>query len=175
MAIWFFLPAGVGNAAAVVAARLPILRRLEAPLDFGLTIRGKRLLGAHKTIRGLLVSIILATFTLWLQRSPLASNFASSTRPYELLPLFVLGPLLGLGAIGGDAVKSFFKRRRGLLPGVSWFPFDQIDYILGALLLTLPFVMLPVLTYVWAIIFWPLTHLVASAFGYMLHLKDSLI
>jgi CDP-diglyceride synthetase len=34
----------------------------------------------------------------------------------------------------GDAVKSFFKRRLGITPGKSWFPFDQLDFVLGAIL-----------------------------------------
>ena len=33
----------------------------------------------------------------------------------------------------GDLVKSFWKRRVRVAPGRSWFPFDQIDYAVGAL------------------------------------------
>lgn len=33
----------------------------------------------------------------------------------------------------GDAVKSFFKRQRDMPPGSSWFPFDQLDFVIGAL------------------------------------------
>lgn len=46
-----------------------------------------------------------------------------------------LGLLLGLGAVSGDAVKSFFKRRLGIAPGRPWVPFDQLDFQVGALLL----------------------------------------
>jgi len=49
-----------------------------------------------------------------------------------------LGPAQGLGAMTGDAVKSFFKRRRGIPPGARWLPADQLDFIVGALLLSAP-------------------------------------
>jgi CDP-2,3-bis-(O-geranylgeranyl)-sn-glycerol synthase len=41
--------------------------------------------------------------------------------------------LLGFGALAGDSIKSFFKRRVGVKPGKRWFPFDQIDFVIGAL------------------------------------------
>jgi CDP-2,3-bis-(O-geranylgeranyl)-sn-glycerol synthase len=47
----------------------------------------------------------------------------------------VLGLLFGLGAMGGDSVKSFIKRRIGIPPGRPWVPFDQLDFVLGALAL----------------------------------------
>ena len=45
-----------------------------------------------------------------------------------------IGFLLGIGAITGDSVKSFFKRRFNIKPGKPWIPFDQTDFIIGALL-----------------------------------------
>ncbi|MEM3153941.1 MAG: CDP-archaeol synthase, partial [Candidatus Woesearchaeota archaeon] len=39
----------------------------------------------------------------------------------------------GIGALLGDSIKSFFKRRLGILPGRPWIPFDQVDYAIGAL------------------------------------------
>ena len=37
------------------------------------------------------------------------------------------------GALGGDVIESFFKRRAGRNRGEDWIPFDQIDFILGVL------------------------------------------
>jgi len=37
------------------------------------------------------------------------------------------------GALIGDIVESFFKRRIGKVRGQDWIPFDQLDFILGAL------------------------------------------
>jgi len=49
-----------------------------------------------------------------------------------------LGVRFGIGAMAGDAVKSFFKRRVGIRPGQPWIPFDQLDFIVGALALVWP-------------------------------------
>jgi len=45
-------------------------------------------------------------------------------------------PIIGsicFGALIGDIIKSFFKRRIGKKRGQDWIPFDQIDFILGVL------------------------------------------
>jgi CDP-2,3-bis-(O-geranylgeranyl)-sn-glycerol synthase len=34
----------------------------------------------------------------------------------------------------GDSLKSWFKRRLGIVPGRRWIPFDQLDFVLGGLL-----------------------------------------
>jgi CDP-2,3-bis-(O-geranylgeranyl)-sn-glycerol synthase len=62
----------------------------------------------------------------------LAGGAAVAVEPGRWLSL---GFLLGLGAMAGDAAKSFFKRRLGIAPGHPWIPFDQIDFQIGALLL----------------------------------------
>ena len=49
-----------------------------------------------------------------------------------------LGLLFGVGAMAGDCAKSFFKRRLGIPPGAPWVPFDQLDFVLGALALVGP-------------------------------------
>ena len=49
-----------------------------------------------------------------------------------------LGLRFGIGAMAGDAVKSFFKRRADVPSGERWFPFDQIDFVVGALVLIWP-------------------------------------
>jgi CDP-2,3-bis-(O-geranylgeranyl)-sn-glycerol synthase len=37
--------------------------------------------------------------------------------------------------MGGDAAKSLVKRRLGIAPGKRWIPWDQVDFVLGALIL----------------------------------------
>ncbi|HSX36246.1 MAG TPA: CDP-archaeol synthase [Patescibacteria group bacterium] len=176
IALWFFLPAGIGNMAPIGAARFPGLRNLTAPIDCGKTFRGGRLLGAHKTWRGLLSGIFFAVLTLWGQQVLVThvawlSNITASIN-YPHLPIVLLGILFGFGALGGDAVKSFFKRRAGVLPGRSWFPFDQIDYIVGSALATSFIVRLTVAQYVWAVVLGLFVHLGASYAGYLAHFKD---
>lgn len=115
--LWFFLPAIAANMAPVLAAHYGWLPRLALPLDGGRTIRGRRLLGEHKTVRGLVVGVVFSVAVGALQSSPLT------------------GAALGLGALLGDAAKSLLKRQLNIPPGHPWPPLDQVDFVLGALLL----------------------------------------
>jgi len=56
----------------------------------------------------------------------------------------LFGFLMGFGALLGDMTKSFFKRRLGYAPGKPFIPFDQLDFVVGALLFTYPLVKLPI-------------------------------
>lgn len=175
-AIWFMLPAGLANGAPVVSAHLPWLKRFDAPIDGGQTWRGKRLLGSHKTWRGLVSGMLVSTLVLWLQQVCVAhfgwAAAISDIVDYAHLPVLVLGPLMGFGTLAGDAIESFFKRQRGVEAGGSWPPFDQLDFIVGATLVTLPFVILPASQYVLIAIIWFYLHLLGSFVGWKLGLKE---
>jgi CDP-2,3-bis-(O-geranylgeranyl)-sn-glycerol synthase len=175
-ALWFFLPAGMANVTPILVAPIRGLRSLNAPIDFGATYRGKRLLGSHKTWRGLISGVTLSTVTLWLQQLAVArfgwAHSLTSSVDYVHLPTIILGVLFGVGALGGDAIESFFKRQRGVAPGHGWFPFDQLDYIIGASLLTMPFVELSLAQYAILIVLWLIVHLISSYLGWLLHLKE---
>lgn len=175
LALWFFIPAGAANAAPILAAHILGASKLDTPMDFGTHFRGERLLGSNKTWRGIAAGIVLATGALWLQQLFTMHILHTDTifgLHYGKLPTIPLGILFAIGALGGDALKSFFKRRLGTKPGRSWFPFDQLDYIIGAALLTAFIVRLPTITYAWAIIAWVLIHLAATFTGYRLGLKE---
>lgn len=124
--ILLFLPAGVANATPVVANHLPLIRKWKTPLDFGRQWHGKRLLGNNKRWRGLVTGAFLAGLT-----ALLLASFVSPS--WSLARVFVVGACLGFGALLGDALESCFKRQRGIAAGKPWFPFDQLDYILGGL------------------------------------------
>jgi CDP-2,3-bis-(O-geranylgeranyl)-sn-glycerol synthase len=175
-ALWFMLPAACANGAPIFSSRLPILKNWNARLDFGKHFQDRPVFGSHKTWRGLMSGMIVATLVLWLQQllaahTSWAHAFTDSVA-YDDLPTLVLGPLMGLGALGGDAIESFFKRRHGTKSGKSWFPFDQLDYIVGALLISLPFVVLTIRQYVLIIIIWFLIHIASTYIGWRLGLKD---
>jgi CDP-2,3-bis-(O-geranylgeranyl)-sn-glycerol synthase len=175
-ALWFFLPAGVANVTPIIVAKIPGLSKLQAPIDGGRYFRGKRILGSHKTWRGLITGIIMATITLWLQQVAVHhfgwARTLTSSVDYRTLPTFVLGPLFGIGALGGDAIESFFKRQINIQPGHGWFPFDQTDYIIGGAVASAPFVHLRFLQYVLLLFIWLIVHVIASAIGYLFGLKE---
>lgn len=113
---------------AMLANMIPVLLRkinfLSAPIS-------EKLFGTNKTWRGFLGGVILGTLLSFI----LIGVFLSSIEVWMLFIVF----LLCLGALLGDLVKSYFKRRLGVDSGASWAPWDQIDYVLGAIILTFPF------------------------------------
>lgn len=164
-AIIFFLPAGVANATPVFANKIPFIKNWQTPMDFGIKVGGKRLLGSNKTWRGVFTGSTIAGLTALLV-SPWAH--------YDLpgLATFGLGFLMGFGALFGDAIESAIKRQRGIPAGHSWFPFDQIDYILGGLLFLIPVASLSLATMTMILVTYFGLHLITAYIGYLLGLKD---
>ncbi len=135
--LYFFLPAIAANMAPVFVRRVPIL---DVPLDFGSTLRGKQLFGENKTWRGLLFGVLIATLVFHLQQWLFFTDFFAyySLIDYPVFSVFV-GSLLGFGALVGDALESVAKRQLGILPGKSLFFWDQLDFLFGMLLVSIPY------------------------------------
>lgn len=129
--LYFFVPAYLANMSPVLVQ--PWFRSLAVPIDAGRTFRGRRVLGDHKTWRGLLVGTIVAPIVLELQMVAYEAGYGRSLAllDYGSCSLW-LGVLMGLGTGIGDAVKSFFKRQVGIAPGASWIGFDQLDFLVGS-------------------------------------------
>lgn len=162
--------------APVFAARIPTVKNWDTRLDFGINLKGKPLFGKNKTWRGLLSGIIAATLTVAAQQALLRAidkDIVVGDQSFSEYPTIVLGILLGAGALIGDAVESFFKRQINIAPGKSWFPFDQIDYILGAIIFTYPIIKLSLLQYGLMVVVGFALHLVTAYAGYRLKLKSS--
>lgn len=172
--IWLFLPAGIANMAPIFASKIPWLAQLEFPMDFNVKFRGKRVFGPHKTIRGLVAGIIFGIITVWAQRELYAQSEFIRTLSflnYSTVNILLIGTLLGAGALIGDAIESFFKRQCNIPSGKSWFPFDQIDYIVGAALFIAPIYTLQVLEYVLVLITFFILHVLFTFIGYNMKLK----
>jgi CDP-2,3-bis-(O-geranylgeranyl)-sn-glycerol synthase len=107
----------VANGAPVVAKKI-FGSRLAFPLDAGtVATDGKPLLGSSKTIRGLVVSVVVTAAV-----APL------------LGVSFFQGGLLAVLAMIGDLFSSFVKRRLGLSPSAQAIGLDQIPESLLPLL-----------------------------------------
>ncbi|MEM4500149.1 MAG: CDP-2,3-bis-(O-geranylgeranyl)-sn-glycerol synthase [Candidatus Woesearchaeota archaeon] len=135
--IWFLLPAYIANSTPVLVYKLPVL---NVPVDFNRKLNGKPIFGTHKTWRGLVFGILFGMIITYLQ-AILYQNFEfiKKISIYDYENAFLFGFLMSFGALFGDLVKSFFKRRVGIREGKDWPIFDQIDFIVGALVFTLPY------------------------------------
>jgi CDP-2,3-bis-(O-geranylgeranyl)-sn-glycerol synthase len=127
--LYYISPAYCANALAIFGGGKPI--------DSGKTWRGKRILGDGKTWRGLLIGILAGTLfgLMWYylsQHPPLNTTYYGVFDFRITDPFF--GLYLGFGALFGDLVKSFFKRRVGIKRGRPWWGADQLDQLFGGLL-----------------------------------------
>ena len=117
--IWFMLPAYAGNMAP------PFVRFWHGwnrPIH-------RRALGEHKTVVGFGAGVAVAIVVAFLQ-----SRTSAAVLLWEPDAWLAIGLASGVGALGGDAIKSFFKRRLGIAPGAPWIPADQLDFVIGALI-----------------------------------------
>lgn len=166
-AFLFFLPAGIANASPVIANRIPFVRRFKTPIDFGKNWRGKRILGNNKTWRGLIFGTLMAG------AASILIGYAADPQATEVLRTFYTGIAMGFGALTGDAVESFFKRQRDIPSGKSWFPFDQIDYIIGGLVFVYPLTQIPIILMAGILALYFGLHLLVAYLAYLAGLKDA--
>jgi len=145
------------------------------PVDLGKTWSdGRRIFGDGKTYRGL-VAGILAGIAAGLLLIRLADSSRLSVMPEHTILSVVL---LACGALFGDLVKSFFKRRLGRERGAKWPVADQYDLVAGAFLLLLVFdpswffsrITIPVLIFI--LILTPVPHRSVNIIGYLFRIKE---
>lgn len=155
-AVKFIFPAYCANA-------IPVIVGGGRPIDFGKSfVDGRPIFGSHKTIRGFFSGLLVGT---------LAGLAMTVVLGY---PLF-FGLVSSLGALLGDLCGAFVKRRLGIAPGGLLPVIDQIDFVVGAILVSLPFVS--------QILSWPLAltvliitppiHLLTNYVAYKLRLKSN--
>lgn len=130
-AIWLMCPAYFANMAPVICRN--ILPKFAFPLDFNKSLGGKPILGKNKTFRGLVCGLVFAIIIARIQFLLKDLFVIKSISILDYNNWLIIGILLGSGALTGDAVKSFIKRRMNIAPGNSLAFFDQIDFVVGAL------------------------------------------
>jgi len=161
-AMYFIFPAYCANA-------VPVIFGGGRPIDSGRKfLDEKPIFGAHKTFRGFFAGLLIGTLVGALQS--VIGEFSST-------PLFGYSLLLGfttsLGAVLGDLLESFIKRRLNLSPGALLPIVDQLDFVVGALLFSF-FVSPPSLTTVLlVIIVTPPIHLLTNFIAYLLGVKKT--
>lgn len=132
LAFWFLLPAYVANPMAVVFGG-------GTPMDFRRTLRdGRRVLGDGKTWRGLAGGIV-SGFVLGLVLQGIATLSSPRLSFGEWPGVIGILVLLPVGALLGDLLGAFVKRRLGLERGSKAPGLDQYDFLIGTFLVLLLF------------------------------------
>jgi CDP-2,3-bis-(O-geranylgeranyl)-sn-glycerol synthase len=167
-AMWFMLPAYLPNSVAAYFGG-------GTPIDGGRVYRdGKRIFGDGKTWRGMMAGI-LSGFIIGIIQIGVRNTAGLTFLPELTVPVVILLPT---GALLGDLVKSFFKRRLGKERGAPWLVADQYDFVAGAFVLLLAFQYQWLVTTVtlqmvfWIIVITPILHRLVNIIGYLAGVKD---
>jgi CDP-2,3-bis-(O-geranylgeranyl)-sn-glycerol synthase len=154
-ALEFIFPAYCANAVPVLAGGGP-------PMDFGTRLPdGRPLFGKNKTFRGFFAGLAVGT---------VAGLAESLIFNYHIM----FGFLLSLGALFGDLAGAFAKRRLAIPPGGLMPVVDQIDFIIGAILFSLPLSMpWSWQLFVTVLVITPPIHLLTNFVAYKLRLKNN--
>ncbi|MGB9914516.1 MAG: CDP-2,3-bis-(O-geranylgeranyl)-sn-glycerol synthase [Candidatus Bathyarchaeales archaeon] len=153
-ALIFIFPAYCANAAPVIAGG-------GQPIDFGKNFfDGKPIFGKNKTYRGFFFGLaigIIIGMVEWkvFNYPPLLSIFSP------------------LGALCGDLAGAFLKRRLGIAPGGLLPIVDQVDFVVGALLFSLPFASISWELAATILIITPPIHLLTNFAAYKLKMKKN--
>jgi hypothetical protein len=159
---------------------------LRVPIDAGLTWRGRRLLGDHKTVRGLVMlppAAGAAFALLGAARDALPTWLAAGLWTCDTPALFALGAWAGFCFMAGELPNSFFKRGQGIAPGAvpstggaRWLclALDRIDSTAAMLLGLTVAAPLPWQTAVLVAVLGPVVHLAFSAALFAIGVKARL-
>ncbi|WP_458406516.1 CDP-2,3-bis-(O-geranylgeranyl)-sn-glycerol synthase [Methanobrevibacter sp.] len=170
--LYFILPAYFSNGGALAFGG-------GLPVDFGKSdSKGVRWIGDGVTWRGLFAGTVIGILTGAIQ-GYIAPSILSEIGPYIITPIITdvnsgifIGFLLGFGALLGDAIGSFLKRRFGIGRGNPAPFLDQLDFLIVALILVYPIVHFNWLFLVIAIILTLIIHLISNSIAYLLGMKD---
>lgn len=150
----FIFPAYCANAA-------PVLAGGGLPMDFGKNfVDGRRVFGQNKTFRGFFFGLIIGVFVGLVEYAVFG---------YPLLFSF-LSPL---GALFGDLTGAFLKRRLNIAPGGLLPIVDQVDFVVGAVLFSLPLGIVSWELAVTVMLVTPPIHLLTNFVAYKLKLKSN--
>ena len=174
-AVYFMLPAYVANLSGLAFGG-------GTPVDGGKECKdGRRLIGngvtwkgfQNGTIIGTLVGVLLGIIgTFFGDLSVLTGGIINLPVYGSVVGGLVLGFLMAFGALFGDLVGSFIKRRIGLQSGEPAPIMDQLDFVVGALVLSLLVVRLSWKFFLIIAILSIVLHLGANIVAYLLGMKD---
>ena len=170
--LYFLLPAYLSNSGGLIFGG-------RTPMDMGRTdTKGTRWIGNGVTWKGFVGGTILGTFIGAVQ-GYVGPMIISNYGAYIVTPIVtnvfegvIVGFLLSFGALLGDAIGSFIKRRIGINRGEPAPGLDQLDFLIVAILfasIIIPFNWYFILV---AIILTLIIHLLANTLAYLIGMKN---
>lgn len=170
--LYFVLPAYFSNGGALAFGG-------GLPVDFGkCDSKGNRWIGDGVTWRGLIVGTLIGILTGAVE-GYFNPDIIAAVGNYIITPMIpnvgsgiLIGFLLGFGALLGDALGSFLKRRLGIGRGKPAPLLDQLDFIVVAILLVSLVIRLDWFFVITVIILTYVIHQIANIGAYLLGIKD---
>ena len=160
--LYFFLPAYFANMSPVLVQKVPFLERAIWP----------KYLGDHKTWRGLIAGTLMGGMIFALQRYVHMQGFQNwAVIDYADFSV-LLGFLMGAGALLGDMIKSYYKRKAEIAPGCRWIPFDQLDFVIGGIAIGCFIYVPPAEVVLVLLIVSPLLHILFNHLGFWLKIRE---
>ena len=156
-ALKFIFPAYCANGT-------PVLAGGGTKMDFGRNFMdGKRIFGNNKTFRGFFFGWGVGFGV------GLLEGLVFGFQNYPVL----FAMLIPLGALLGDLTGAFIKRRIGIKPGGLLPIVDQIDFVVGAVVFSLPLALISWEVAVTVLIITPPIHLFTNFLAYKMNLKKN--
>ncbi len=177
LGFWYVLPAYVANGFAVFGKFI----KSRHPIDRGRLLGdGQPLLGPGKTWEGFIIGFLSGVVIGLLQivTAPFLLSIIVQYvyLPPELVPIVLmtipLVILVALGALVGDLIGSFIKRRLLIARGRPAPLLDQLDFLIMAMLLGALITPIHWILAIFLLIVTPVLHLLANVIGYLLRLKQ---
>jgi CDP-2,3-bis-(O-geranylgeranyl)-sn-glycerol synthase len=151
-ALIFIFPAYCANGTPVIAGG-------GTKIDFGKNfIDGKRVFGNNKTLRGFFFGWFIGLSV-------------GLTICYFFDYSFLFAILTPLGALLGDLTAAFLKRRLDIVPGGMLPIIDQLDFVVGAIVFSLPLSLISWEVALVTLLITPPIHLFTNFCAYKLKLK----
>jgi CDP-2,3-bis-(O-geranylgeranyl)-sn-glycerol synthase len=172
-----FIAAGVAQTAWFAS---PVSHRFAVPLDGGVHLRGRRVFGANKTLRGFLVMVPASSGIFLLLSLAVGHPAAAGLWPLTPAGYARLGACAALGFMAGELPNSFVKRQLNIEPGAlarrRWsaatqFAIDRVDSGVGMLLAVSVAAPTPALTWAIVLAIGPAFHWAFSVLMFQLGLK----
>jgi len=169
----------LAGAAQTVWFAAPMSHAFAIPLDGGRCFRGRRIFGAHKTVRGFVVMVPAAALAFALLATLAADAVLRALWPLSPLTYALLGAWAGFGFMAGELPNSFIKRQLDVAPGAAadgWrgvphFLLDRFDSGLGMLTALSLAVHVPWLSWLYVLLFGLFIHWSFSVVMFRLGLK----